>query len=147
VRHLHKFGLSALFVCIVPFAAKANDDVAFHKSRYGGVDGFLDAVSKGDHAQAMEFVVPVVNGPGGHLTIPDPDLVTKTLLGCSSYGHKYAQGDFPLAIARWRCGDAHFSLWVRPSYDGQSGKIQIVQFGDYTPPDRQSAAIQTSKAQ
>ncbi len=99
--------------------------------RYQGVNAFVKFLEAGDTASANNLVVPLVNEAGGHLKIPLPEAVLSTLSGCEAYGHKYASGDFPLLITRWQCGDAHYTLFLRPSYDGQSGKVQLAQFAPY----------------
>ncbi|QUL38626.1 hypothetical protein [Erythrobacter sp. JK5] len=99
---------------------------------YEGVNAFVSSLEKSNRDSASDLVVPMKNGPRGTLKIPEPETVLSTLLGCESYGKKYSRGDFPGVITRWQCGKEHYSLWLRPSYDGQPGKVQLTQFGPYS---------------
>lgn len=126
---------AALFSLVFAFSTPAVSQDAEDPATwplYEGVNSFIAALEAGNRSAATGLVVPLVNEPGGQLKIPEPERVYSTLLGCEPYGLKYSMGSFPGTITRWRCGEKHYSLWLRPSYDGQPGKVQLTQFGEYS---------------
>lgn len=117
--------------------------------RYVGVNAFLEALSVNDRDTAIKLVVALENSPRGNVDIPSPDVAVDALLGCKNYENKYALSaeSFPMAITKWQCADKHYKLWVRPSYDGQPGKVQIVAFLAFIPVNGNTTSSKSGAAQ